>query len=62
MNYGDPDRQARFETLKTFFPESLTMRDIFQLLRLIFPLLIQFVILALDYTLDAVDTTSEDPS
>ncbi len=58
MNYGDPDRQAMFETLKTFFPESLTMRDIFQLLRLIFPLLIQFVILALDYTLDAVDTTS----
>jgi hypothetical protein len=35
------------------------IRDIFTLMRAIFPLLIQFLILALDYTLDAVDTADK---
>jgi hypothetical protein len=35
------------------------IRDIFTLMRAIFPLLIQLTILALDYTLDAVDTADK---
>ena len=41
------------------FPPSLMIRDIFTLMRAIFPLLIQLTILALDYTLDAVDTADK---
>lgn len=52
MNYGDPDHMQRFELLKSIFPDSYTMKDNLQLLRAIFPLLFQFVILCLDYTFD----------
>lgn len=52
MSYGDPDHMHRFELLKSIFPDSYTMKDNLQLLRAIFPLLFQFVILCLDYTFD----------
>ena len=57
VNFGDPDHQAKFDTLISFFPSTFTIRDIFSLVRVMFPLLVQFVILAFDYTLDAVDTS-----
>ena len=28
MNYGDPDLKDRFETVKSYFPDSYTMNDI----------------------------------
>jgi hypothetical protein len=59
INFGDPDHQAKFDTLMSMFPSTYTIRDIFGLMRVLFPLLVQFVILALDYTLDAVDTSEK---
>jgi hypothetical protein len=35
------------------------IKDIFTLMRVLFPLLVQLVILALDYTLDAIDTADK---
>jgi hypothetical protein len=60
INYGDPDHQSKFETLMSLVPPSFTIKDVFALGRAVFPLMIQFVILALDYTLDAVDTSVKD--
>ncbi len=57
INYGDPDHQSKFDTLLSIVPPTFTIRDIFGLARVLFPLMIQFLILALDYTLDAVDTS-----
>jgi hypothetical protein len=57
VNFGDPDHQVKFDTLISLFPSTYTIRDIFGLVRVMFPLLVQFVVLALDYTLDAVDTS-----
>jgi hypothetical protein len=59
LNYGDPDHQSKFETLMSFFPASFTIKDIFAFGRAIFPLMVQFIILAMDYTLDAIDTSMD---
>lgn len=57
INYGDPDHQSKFDILMSLVPPTFTIKDVFALARAIFPLMIQFCILALDYTLDAVDTS-----
>ena len=59
LNYGDPDHQSKFETLMSLVPPTFTIKDVFALGRAVFPLMIQFIILALDYTLDAVDTSEK---
>lgn len=57
MNYGDPDHQELFERVKALFPRDRMMSENLKLVRALFPLLFQFLILLLDYTLDAIDTT-----